>query len=463
MREKKRPLTNFHICDWPGWLIMITICWLGIGTWIVWEILFDVLSDGDGKRIRSLTFFLVAWFGAPFALWRAIIADRQGKAAYSQAQTASRQADRALDRDYVDLFTKAVEQLGALREKDGNSEPNLEVRLGAIHALGRIIRDSEKDRDAALLSLCAYVRHHAPAKEAYRTGILACDPTADLDTEIDKLPVPQTDVAAALKVIGRSRDLTNVSLDLSETNLQRANLIDLDLRGVNFLNTIIDGASFCNSNLNSTVLRNAKGYRVDFSDTKLIGSNISHSVLSYSKFEKSELQETSAHKTDFRFCNFSNTHILDSDFSGANLTNANFSNLNSCNLFLSGATLVGVNFMNAHLTGAIFHKSIATHSNLLGANVEGADFTEAIFTEAKLHNVDFSTATLEITTLDGAMVTMAKFPPEVEIMVEIEKAFGCQGTEIPLSLVRPSHWSLLKLSEIGEANKAYRAWQQLKT
>ena len=47
----------------------------------------------------------------------------------------------------TDRYTKAIEQLGAI---DTSSNPKMELRLGAIYALERIARDSERDQLAVV-------------------------------------------------------------------------------------------------------------------------------------------------------------------------------------------------------------------------------------------------------------------------------------------------------------------------
>jgi hypothetical protein len=108
---------------------------------------------------------LVALIGGPVLIWRALTA-------HWAAQAARHQADTAREGQYTDLFTRAVEQLGATREvkryvdvDDGaggkrreqcnETEPNLEVRLGAIYALDRVARDSERDHWPIMQVLCA--------------------------------------------------------------------------------------------------------------------------------------------------------------------------------------------------------------------------------------------------------------------------------------------------------------------
>ena len=53
----------------------------------------------------------------------------------------------------TDRYTKAVEQLGS---------DKIEVRLGGIYALERLMRDSSTDQPTIVEVLAAYIRRHAP-------------------------------------------------------------------------------------------------------------------------------------------------------------------------------------------------------------------------------------------------------------------------------------------------------------
>jgi hypothetical protein len=57
----------------------------------------------------------------------------------------------------TDRYIKAVEQLGS---------SSVDVRLGGIYALGRIMRDSDTDRQMVVEVLAAYLRHHSSTPDA---------------------------------------------------------------------------------------------------------------------------------------------------------------------------------------------------------------------------------------------------------------------------------------------------------
>jgi hypothetical protein len=96
------------------------------------------------ELIRNYGLVLAAALGLVLAWWRSRASNRQGIAALQQAEVAQRD-------HVVEMFNRAVDQLGS--EK-------LEVRLGAIYTLKRISRDPQyvDYRIPILETLTAYVR-----------------------------------------------------------------------------------------------------------------------------------------------------------------------------------------------------------------------------------------------------------------------------------------------------------------
>jgi hypothetical protein len=96
------------------------------------------------ELIRNYGLIVAAGLGVVLAWWRSRASNRQAVAALQQAELAQRN-------HAVEMFNRAVDQLGS--EK-------LEVRLGAIYTLKRISRDPRYAdyRVPILETLTAYVR-----------------------------------------------------------------------------------------------------------------------------------------------------------------------------------------------------------------------------------------------------------------------------------------------------------------
>ena len=102
-----------------------------------------------------------------------------------------------------DRYTKAVEQLGS---------DKIEVRLGGIYALERLMRDSSTDQPTIVEVLAAYIRQHAPLSHPALAVSAAPAPSAITRPRVAGAhqaprPVqpdqPDADVQAALTVLGR--------------------------------------------------------------------------------------------------------------------------------------------------------------------------------------------------------------------------------------------------------------------
>jgi hypothetical protein len=96
------------------------------------------------ELIRNYGLLAAAVVGVGLAWWRSRASNRQALAALRQAEIAQRD-------HVVELFNRAIDQLGS--EK-------LEVRLGAIYTLKRISRDAQyvDYRVPILETMTAYVR-----------------------------------------------------------------------------------------------------------------------------------------------------------------------------------------------------------------------------------------------------------------------------------------------------------------
>lgn len=237
----------------------------------IWTIahFFGALHSGNAEAIRNVGFIFLAVFGAPFVIWRAIVA--QGN------------LDRSRDRDYADLFTKAVEQLGATREEteyddDGKErkalKPNIEVRLGAIYALERISQDSERDHIAVMETLCAYVRENAKAER------LACS-VLPL-----KIKPPDTLIQGVISVLSK-RERKRV-----EYEWERKYRLDFSGSDLSFID-------FCGGNFSATLFHNCNLEASNFDKCTLIGTRFNNSILSLTRFVNTQLQGTIFDGADF--------------------------------------------------------------------------------------------------------------------------------------------------------------------
>ncbi|WP_413775001.1 pentapeptide repeat-containing protein [Actinocorallia sp. A-T 12471] len=147
----------------------------------------------------------------------------------------------------ADRYTRAVRQLGSTKP---------EVRTGAIYSLERVATDSPRDRQAVRGVLAAFVREHDPAPE-------------------NPVPAtPQSDVAAALSVLGGQPHNAGEHLDLSQIRVRGADLAGADLRGVNLAGADLRRVDLTGADLEGADLRGARLRNADLTGANLAGADL---------------------------------------------------------------------------------------------------------------------------------------------------------------------------------------------
>lgn len=193
----------------------------------------------------------------------------------------------------TDRFGTAIDQLGS---------GNLDVRLGGVYALERLMHDASGDEANIIEVLSAYIRDH--------TGTSA---PVSQPTTSPAPPHPSTDVQAALTVLGRRPDPASyVRIDLTWANLTGADLTGANLAHADLREADLAGGYLRSTDLAGAALRNAN----------LTGAYV-------------------------RFADLAGAYLRYDNLTSANLRSANLAGAN-----LSGAKLTGVKLTGATLTNA---------------------------------------------------------------------------------------------------------------
>jgi hypothetical protein len=217
----------------------------------------------------------------------------------------------------TDRYTKAIEQLGS---------GHLDVRLGAIYALERIMIDSARDHPTIVDVLAAFVREHSPP------GTIS--PLRNVPARADSIEPPPsagpaTDVRAAMQVLGRRPRRRE---ERGRLNLRFADLKSIDLAGA-----YLAGADLSRADLS----------RADLSRADLAGAR---------------LARTNLDDVDLNHANLVGAYMITAILTDADLTLAN----------LTGADLGGADLRGANLEGATMAEAELDGADLTGANLEGA-------------------------------------------------------------------------------------------
>ncbi|KUO05450.1 hypothetical protein AQJ67_06720 [Streptomyces caeruleatus] len=260
---------------------------------------------------------MVVLFGA-YATWRQL--------------RVSQDTLRATQEGHVtDRFSTAVDQLGS---------DKLETRIGGLHALWRIAEHSARDREAVVSIQAAYLRTHLPWPPVRPEA-----PAADLSiNDVVPLEVRAADAQVALTGLGvlllQPREQSWVNL--SVTDLRRADCDGLWLHEVNLDRSCMEGAGLYHANLRQS---------------SLVSVNLRHADLT-----TAILRRARCVLADLRGARLVETDLRDADFTEADLREANL--------------------RKADAGGAVFHRADLRLADLRGADLSTADLLQARLTGA---------------------------------------------------------------------------------
>jgi uncharacterized protein YjbI with pentapeptide repeats len=258
---------------------------------------------------------------------------------YQQVNATNVQLRIAQQGQITDRYNAAITNLGSR---------SIEVRLGGIYALQRLMQDSPRDQPTVVAVLCAFVRDRSASTPA-------------------RVRVEPTDIQAAVTVVltrDTAHDGHNTVVDFSGTDLSaatfplNANLTGANLTGVYLNGTVLAGANFTGAHLNG----------VNFTGANLIGADLVYADLTRANLTGADLASANLSGADLIYADLASAHLEAADFSGAYLFHANLTGadlyhaIHTRDIAAIGAHAPPVypNFSGADLTGARWSKNLRT-------------------------------------------------------------------------------------------------------
>jgi uncharacterized protein YjbI with pentapeptide repeats len=414
-----------------------------------------------GAELRGRLLVIGALLTTPFLIWRLIVGHWAARAAQAQARIAQETTRNT-------LFTKAIEQLGAVREekttvttKDANGlvtssteqsafRPNTEVRLGAIYALEKLARDDLDMHWPIMETLCAYVRENAgvanhPSDEAiavFSGDYLSLDANQQEIRDRFKRDCgrPSVDVQASISVIGRRTSSqkyyetrrredpnTNIKnawrLDLRSCNLSNINFSGLDFSEALFNDSSLNFCSFEKSRLNNSSFISASAIETRYNNTIITGTRFHGAHLEQAYFGGAKINEASFTSSKMAHANFSETEISESKFVWADLMEVQFDRSTFKNVEFRRARLSGASFDETRIEGGTASRSDFGGASFVGATIRGTNLDKATFTDSLLDKANLS---------DAIGISKNQF----------DSAWGDSNTVLPAGCQHPQsiHW-----------------------
>ncbi|NYS23997.1 pentapeptide repeat-containing protein [Rhodobacteraceae bacterium 2376] len=409
-----RALQAFGWVYAPIWLLILS------GTlWALWLVFSGTESPIalEGYSSLGLGALIAALLGAPFVIWGTVL----------RHQTVTFQKEGHM----TDRITAAVEQLGAEKvvrkivegETQETSEPNIEVRIGAILSLERIAQDSTRhdngrDHVRVMEILCAYIRENSNARKPVDFPLADWQPLKDDASEEERaaylelrkarfkaeggplarqwaesLPKPRADVQLALTVIGRrSADQRRVEAAWPDAPTSAtAWPFDADFKrlpddpGEDPLGPETLEAFKAGLDAWKSTLRAYRGYRLDLRGANLQGADMA------------------AKQPDGSDAVFSGARLDGTRMEGADLSQARMEGAD-----LTLARMEGADLSHARMEGAGLRGARMEGASLRGARMEGADLEWARMEGAGLEWARMEGAVLLLARMEGALLGMAR-------------------------------------------------------
>ena len=397
-------------------------------------------SPEEYRGIAIRYFGIVAGAGAVIgyiiAIARNITADKQNKINEQGQITES--------------MVHAIAQIGAFNR----DKPNIEVRLGGLYSLQRIMQDGQRDEETIAKIFYAYVRENAKKDET-------------------NPPELREDVQTALDIIGQfNRGWEDIGKEIplsSRINFARVNFLGYSISKINFRDSILEDIDLSGLVLKDMIFSNANLTHANLSDANLSGANLDHANLSDANLSRVNLENTSLLDVNLSDANLSRASLHQVDLEGANLINANLFDANLFSANLSDSNLSGANLSDADLSDANLIDANLSRANLSGANLSGAELESAKLSDANLSNTNLEGANLEYSNLEGANLSGANLDgtnlEEANLknaslvgadlsesdrlqQEQIDEAKGDKKTKLPEDITRPESWEEEENNEI---------------
>lgn len=346
-RGWKRRLNLFRRTEKPflkliGWLsVLASPLWIALIALVFFSIWKLATTFGTAVGVESMRWHVLAIVGMIVSLGGLLAIPLM----ITNAFHAERRT-RATEESYLtDRIAQAVEKLGSerivWRDNKQSSEPNLEVRMGALYLLERIAKDSPRDHVPVTETICAYIRENAnkphidveATKEnekaaAKRLKVKLADLDAGVKEECLAYAIPRADVQAAATILGR-RSLDAIEIETKEKyvlDLRGVFLDRIDWSNANLANAIMDGASLNKATLSVANLRGARLKDASLEGADLFKANLTEAWMSGAKLSNAWLDWAILHGSQLSLAKFQNANFSATELSFAAVKNADFTN-----------------------------------------------------------------------------------------------------------------------------------------
>ena len=181
-----------------------------------------------------------------------------------------------------------------------------------------------------------------------------------------------------------------------------------DFRGVSFRTSRANEGNFSHSDFRLADLRwssfnNSTMKNCNFSQAVLFRTAMNEAILDSSNFQGANMFGVKGHRSSFRFADFSNALMKESDLTDADFSHSRALNVKFIITVFAGSRFDSADFSYSDFTGAGLETCSFEFARLHNVSFKGAHLQEASFKNADLKNANFYAAELAETDFSGAI------------------------------------------------------------
>lgn len=419
-------------------------------------------GNPSSDDLRAALLGVGAILATPFVIWRLWTS-------HISALSAQKQASIAADTLANTTFSKAVEQLGAMRTQGsiGEDRPskNLETRLGAIFTLTELANTESRFHFSVVETLAAYIRENSkrgnslpyelPAPtHIFEFGSVGTTYEQKVREWLDNEPKLSSDILAALYSLSilSSDKKRDGRLDLSNVSIRNSELQWLKFSHVTLDSSQLECTVFVSIFLNDVLFQNVRANCCRFFSGKLENCFFKNSCFNSSGFDGLEIIDTRFIGTEFCSASMAGTRFLGCLLNSCNVTKAYFRSAK----FIA-CDLDSLDFLDCELTDAEF-----TYSKLdqvcfqkKGSYLSSA-FGQTSFSKQTWGKVDG-------VKFDMAWISQVDLSVLENITQDIvdQIYFADETVIIPVGLDRPRQWND-RLMGAGDMHSLHISWRRMR-
>lgn len=283
------------------------------------------------------------------------------------------------DAELDELFRSLGKDYGQIRA-ERSQKPSGPPRLSAR----RELRGLTQDRDRLPVGSLARQELDNYLKDEKFRRLFSDAETQSRDayrsTAQFQAPAPPMPPARAQRVRRRTEQRHRLGLSFRAADLTGADLSDLDLRGADFREALLESVNFDGSRLagcdfSRAVLARASLRGADLSGCRLAAANLAGCRCESARFDRADLNGAIVSNAELASASFQDCVLDAADFSEAKFDATDWARCRAHRLVFLDMRLSGLRAIGADLSGAVFLKCALDGAEFSGAKLEGAVFS----------------------------------------------------------------------------------------